>query len=56
MAGGVVVDAVLAATGLDGDALVARDGESLALAEWLRDKRELSRIGRPLLFFKIAAM
>ena len=44
-----LVDAVLAATKLDGDALVARDGESLALAEWLRDKRELSRIGRPLL-------
>ena len=44
-----LVDAVLAAAKLDGDALVARDGESLALAEWLRDKRELSRIGRPLL-------
>ena len=44
-----LVDAVLAATKLDGNALVARDGESLALAEWLRDKRELSRIGRPLL-------
>lgn len=45
----VLVDAVLAATGLDGDADVEIAGERHALAHWLRDRRELSRIGRPLL-------
>lgn len=44
-----LVDAVLAATRLDGDASVAVGDESHALATWLRDKRELTRIGRPLL-------
>ena len=44
-----LVDAVLTATKMDGDALVAHDGESLALAAWLRDRRELTRIARPLL-------
>ena len=44
-----LVDAVLAATGLDGDALVSRGEESLPLAEWLATRRELGRLSRPFL-------
>ena len=45
---GLVAD-VLTATGLDGDTLVAHDGHSLPLAQWLYEKRELTRLSRPLL-------
>ncbi|WP_395683988.1 assimilatory sulfite reductase (NADPH) flavoprotein subunit [Dokdonella sp.] len=42
-----VVDAVLAATALDGDALVTHDGRSLPLRQWLARERELTRLARP---------
>lgn len=44
-----LVEQVLAATGLDGDAEVASGGRRLPLATWLRDERELTRLSRPLL-------
>lgn len=44
-----LVEAVLRATGLAGDTPVARDGQALPLRDWLRDKRELTRLARPLL-------
>lgn len=40
---------VLTATGLDGDTQVTHDGHSLPLAQWLSEKRELTRLSRPLL-------
>lgn len=44
-----VVDAVLEATGQDGDAAVTHDGLTLPLAHWLSERRELTRLSRPLL-------
>ncbi|MGX9720896.1 assimilatory sulfite reductase (NADPH) flavoprotein subunit [Stenotrophomonas acidaminiphila] len=44
-----LVDAILAATGLDGDAAVSHDGHTRPLAQWLGEHRELTRISRPLL-------
>jgi sulfite reductase (NADPH) flavoprotein alpha-component len=43
----VVVDAVLAAAALDGDALVTHEGRSLPLRDWLARERELTRLARP---------
>ena len=45
----VLVDAVLRATHLDGDAPVAFDGDTLPLREWLSARRELTRLSRPFL-------
>ena len=44
-----LVDAVLQATQLDGDAEVAIGGERRALSEWLAAHRELTRLSRPVL-------
>jgi sulfite reductase (NADPH) flavoprotein alpha-component len=44
-----LVDQVLQATGLEGDADVAHAGERLPLREWLRDRRELTRTSRPFI-------
>lgn len=44
-----LVDAILAATGLDGDAGVSHGGHERPLAQWLGEHRELTRISRPLL-------
>lgn len=44
-----LVDAILSATGLDGDAGVSHDGHTRPLAQWLGEHRELTRISRPLL-------
>lgn len=44
-----LVDAILTATGLDGDTDVAHDGHRRPLAQWLGEHRELTRISRPLL-------
>lgn len=44
-----LVDAVLETTKLDGGIVVEHEGVSLPLAQWLADKRELSRLSRPLL-------
>ncbi|MCL7713150.1 assimilatory sulfite reductase (NADPH) flavoprotein subunit [Stenotrophomonas mori] len=44
-----LVEAVLAATGLDGDLQVAHDGQARPLSQWLGGHRELTRISRPLL-------
>ena len=44
-----LVDAVLQATKLDGGSIVDREGASLSLAQWLADRRELTRLSRPLL-------
>ncbi|HSD16432.1 MAG TPA: assimilatory sulfite reductase (NADPH) flavoprotein subunit [Thermomonas sp.] len=44
-----LVDAVLQATTLDGDADVRVGDESLPLREWLLGKRELTRVARPFL-------
>lgn len=44
-----LVAPVLEATGLDGDAAVSLDGDTLALSEWLATRRELSRLSRPTL-------
>lgn len=45
----VLVANVLTVTGLDGDAQVTHDGHSLPLAQWLAEKRELTRLSRPFL-------
>ena len=45
----LVVDQVLAATGLDGAEPVAADGQTKALREWLATGRELTRLTRPFL-------
>lgn len=42
-----LVDAVLAASKLDGDAPVSLAGQELPLREWLSTKRELTRLARP---------
>ncbi|MGH8189896.1 MAG: assimilatory sulfite reductase (NADPH) flavoprotein subunit [Rhodanobacteraceae bacterium] len=44
-----LVDAVLDALRLDGDASVAQAGETHPLREWLSARRELTRLARPLL-------
>ena len=44
-----LVAAVLEATRLDGDSVVTHDGESLPLSRWLADRRELSRLSKPVL-------
>lgn len=44
-----LVEAVLAATGLDGDFEVESRGERLPLARWLGERRELTRLTRPFL-------
>ena len=44
-----LVEAVLQATRLDGDADVAIDGEARPLSEWLAARRELTRLSRPFL-------
>ncbi len=44
-----VVDAVLDATQLAGDAAVTFGGQTLPLAQWLSDHRELTRLARPVL-------
>lgn len=44
-----LVEAILEATGLNGDASVDLDGESLPLRQWLGERRELTRVHRPLL-------
>jgi len=44
-----LVEAVLDALGLDGAEPVAAAGQTLPLAQWLRDKRELTRLTRPFL-------
>ena len=43
----LLVDAVLAATRLDGDAPVSHVGANHPLREWLAGKRELTRLARP---------
>ncbi|MNV37791.1 Sulfite reductase [NADPH] flavoprotein alpha-component [compost metagenome] len=45
----VLVESVLAATGLNGDTDVTHDGHSRPLSQWLAEHRELTRISRPLL-------
>lgn len=44
-----LIEAVLEATGLDGGSVVEHDGQSLPLSQWLSDKRELTRLSRPVL-------
>ncbi len=44
-----LVDSVLQALGLDGDASVQDKNESLPLREWLAARRELTRLSRPFL-------
>lgn len=44
-----VVEAVLDAAGLDGDASVTLGGDTLPLSEWLTCRRELTRLSRPFL-------
>lgn len=42
-----LVDAVLSALELDGDASVSHAGQSLPLRQWLAEKREITRLARP---------
>lgn len=44
-----LVEAILEATGLDRDAEVELDGTALPLRRWLGERRELTRLHRPLL-------
>ncbi|MDQ3038699.1 MAG: assimilatory sulfite reductase (NADPH) flavoprotein subunit [Pseudomonadota bacterium] len=44
-----LVESVLQASKLDGDALASNGGETLPLSEWLATRRELTRLSRPLL-------
>lgn len=44
-----LIDAVLEATSLDGDALVTHKAQQLPLHAWLRDQREITRSARGLL-------
>jgi sulfite reductase (NADPH) flavoprotein alpha-component len=44
-----LVEAILDATGLDGDVRVELDGHALPLRSWLGERRELTRLNRPLL-------
>jgi sulfite reductase (NADPH) flavoprotein alpha-component len=43
-----LVDTVLARTGLDGDAPATHDGTTLPLRTWLAERRELTRLARPV--------
>ena len=45
-----LVDAVLDTARLPADTPVTHDGATLPLRDWLRDKRELTRIARPFVF------
>jgi sulfite reductase (NADPH) flavoprotein alpha-component len=45
----VLVQAVLDALRLDGDASVSQDGEELPLRRWLQERRELTRLSRAFL-------
>jgi sulfite reductase (NADPH) flavoprotein alpha-component len=42
-----LVDDVLAALKLDGAASVTHEGQTLTLAQWLTDKREITRLAKP---------
>lgn len=42
-----LVEQLLVATGLEGDAVVAHAGTHLPLRDWLRERRELTRLSRP---------
>jgi sulfite reductase (NADPH) flavoprotein alpha-component len=44
-----IVDEILSATGLDASTAVTVGGATRPLFEWLRDRREVARVGRPLL-------
>jgi sulfite reductase (NADPH) flavoprotein alpha-component len=44
-----LVESVLATLALDGDRVVAHQGEQRPLRAWLTEKRELTRVGRPFL-------
>jgi sulfite reductase (NADPH) flavoprotein alpha-component len=44
-----LVEGVLATLALDGDEVVAYQGKELPLRQWLAEKRELTRVGRPFL-------
>lgn len=44
-----LVDEILAATRLDGSTVVSVGDTSAPLAEWLRERREIARVGRPLI-------
>lgn len=44
-----LVAAVLAAAGLDGEHMVSLGDTQLPLHQWLRERRELTRLGRPFL-------
>ena len=44
-----LVEAILEATGLKGNAVVGLDGTALPLRQWLAERRELTRLNRPLL-------
>ena len=44
-----LVDAVLDATGVNGDASVTIGSDTLPVAEWLATRREVTRLSRPLL-------
>lgn len=44
-----LVESVLQATKLDGDAVASIAGETLPLSEWLASRRELTRLSRPFL-------
>ncbi len=44
-----LVDEVLSLTRLDGSTVVTVAGTTATLGQWLRDRREIARIGRPLL-------
>lgn len=44
-----LVEAILEAAGLDGDAAVTQGTETLPLRQWLGERRELTRLHRPLL-------
>ena len=42
-----LVDAVLGALKLDGQAAVTHEGQTLPLTQWLTDKREITRLAKP---------
>ncbi len=44
-----LVEAILEAAGLDGDTVVTQGAETLPLRRWLGERRELTRLHRPLL-------
>jgi len=45
-----LVDDVIGAAGLDAQSLVAHEGQTLPLRDWLLDRRELTRLARPFVF------